>query len=146
MQGHRFDIIEDIGCQAATYYSIPAVFIIWFPPLLFATITFIYGGELYCTIYLPLYTISRRSRTCPPPLLQATPQLHDPHPQLRLRANHAALSAAHCHVPHGNDLGHEPHRLRDVRQHRARPLPVRQLGVRARRLLAHRPVRHSRVH
>ncbi|KZT69399.1 fungal pheromone STE3G-protein-coupled receptor [Daedalea quercina L-15889] len=44
VQGHRFDIVEDIGCQAATYYSIPAVFIVWFPPLLFATITFIYAG------------------------------------------------------------------------------------------------------
>ncbi|TFY56930.1 hypothetical protein EVJ58_g7330 [Rhodofomes roseus] len=44
VQGHRFDIIEDIGCQPATYYSIPAVFIVWFPPLLFATFTFIYAG------------------------------------------------------------------------------------------------------
>ncbi|KAF9803215.1 hypothetical protein IEO21_09726 [Rhodonia placenta] len=44
VQGHRFDIVEDIGCQPATYYSIPAVFIVWFPPLLFSTITLIYAS------------------------------------------------------------------------------------------------------
>ena len=44
VQGHRFDIIEDIGCQPATYYSIPGVFIVWFPPLLFSSITLIYSS------------------------------------------------------------------------------------------------------
>lgn len=46
MQGHRFDIVEAIGCQPATYYSVPAVFIVWFPPLLLSTITFVYAGML----------------------------------------------------------------------------------------------------
>ncbi|KAK7680873.1 hypothetical protein QCA50_016183 [Cerrena zonata] len=44
VQGHRFDIVEAIGCQPATYYSIPAVFIVWFPPLLLSTITFVYAA------------------------------------------------------------------------------------------------------
>ena len=29
VQGHRFDILEGFGCQPATYYSIPGVFIVW---------------------------------------------------------------------------------------------------------------------
>ena len=44
VQGHRYDIIENLGCQAAMYISIPAIFIIWVPQLLFALITFIYGA------------------------------------------------------------------------------------------------------
>ncbi|TCD62965.1 hypothetical protein EIP91_006172 [Steccherinum ochraceum] len=43
VQGHRFDIVEAIGCQPAVYYSIPAVFIIWFPPLLLSVLTLIYS-------------------------------------------------------------------------------------------------------
>ncbi|KAI0350984.1 STE3-domain-containing protein [Trametes cingulata] len=44
VQGHRFDILEYVGCLPATYYSIPAVFIIWFPPLLLSVLTSIYAA------------------------------------------------------------------------------------------------------
>ncbi|KAI1782651.1 STE3-domain-containing protein [Ganoderma leucocontextum] len=43
VQGHRFDILEYVGCLPATYYSIPGVFIIWFPPLLLSLLTAIYA-------------------------------------------------------------------------------------------------------
>ncbi|EJF59102.1 STE3-domain-containing protein [Dichomitus squalens LYAD-421 SS1] len=43
VQGHRFDILEYVGCLPATYYSIPGVFIIWFPPLLLSVLTAIYA-------------------------------------------------------------------------------------------------------
>ncbi|KAG2151131.1 pheromone A receptor-domain-containing protein [Suillus bovinus] len=33
VQGHRFDIIKGYGCHPATYVSIPAIFLIWVPPL-----------------------------------------------------------------------------------------------------------------
>lgn len=35
VQGHRFDIIEGFGCRASIYVSLPAVFLVWVPPLLF---------------------------------------------------------------------------------------------------------------
>ncbi|KAI0651372.1 GPCR fungal pheromone mating factor [Trametes meyenii] len=44
VQGHRFDIVEVFGCQPATYYSIPGVFIVWFPPLLIAFVSIIYAA------------------------------------------------------------------------------------------------------
>ncbi|KAH8101254.1 GPCR fungal pheromone mating factor [Cristinia sonorae] len=44
VQGHRFDIVESFGCQPAIYYSLPAVFIIWFPPLLLSVITLVYSA------------------------------------------------------------------------------------------------------
>ncbi|KAK0200530.1 pheromone A receptor-domain-containing protein [Desarmillaria ectypa] len=44
IQGHRYDIIENIGCQAALYISLPAVFLFYFPPLLFSLITFVYAA------------------------------------------------------------------------------------------------------
>ncbi len=45
VQGHRFDILEYVGCLPATYYSIPAIFIIWFPPLLLSVLTAIYASK-----------------------------------------------------------------------------------------------------
>nr|BDD37065.1 pheromone receptor [Rhizopogon roseolus] len=38
VQGHRFDIIEEYGCRPTTYVSIPAIFLIWVPPLLLSVI------------------------------------------------------------------------------------------------------------
>jgi pheromone a factor receptor len=56
VQGHRFDIFEDVGCQAAVYISIEAILIIWFPQLLFFTISFIFGA-------LALHNFVRRRQT-----------------------------------------------------------------------------------
>ncbi|GBE87044.1 Pheromone B beta 1 receptor [Sparassis crispa] len=47
VQGHRFDIVEQFGCEPATYYSLSAVFIVWFFPLLFATITMLYAAVAF---------------------------------------------------------------------------------------------------
>ncbi|KAF9017841.1 STE3-domain-containing protein [Hymenopellis radicata] len=44
VQGHRFDIIEEYGCRPATYYSIPALFIVWIPPIVMAFACLIYAG------------------------------------------------------------------------------------------------------
>ncbi|KAG2154384.1 GPCR fungal pheromone mating factor [Suillus bovinus] len=38
VQGHRFDIIEGYGCRPTTYVSIPAIFLIWVPPLTLSAI------------------------------------------------------------------------------------------------------------
>ncbi|KAG2133641.1 GPCR fungal pheromone mating factor [Suillus bovinus] len=38
VQGHRFDIIEGYGCRPATYVSIPAIFLIWLPPLVLSAL------------------------------------------------------------------------------------------------------------
>nr|AAR99618.1 mating pheromone receptor Balpha8 [Schizophyllum commune] len=44
VQGHRFDIVEDYGCRPATYFSIPAIIIVWVPPLLMAAISLVYAS------------------------------------------------------------------------------------------------------
>ncbi|KAF7327355.1 STE3-domain-containing protein [Mycena kentingensis (nom. inval.)] len=38
VQGHRFDIYEDLGCQPAIYVSLPSVIILDLPPLIFAAL------------------------------------------------------------------------------------------------------------
>jgi len=43
VQGHRFDIIEGIGCSPATYISVPAVILIWVPPLVISSVSMIYA-------------------------------------------------------------------------------------------------------
>lgn len=40
VQGHRFDIVENFGCRPTVYVSIPAVFLIWIPPITAALATF----------------------------------------------------------------------------------------------------------
>lgn len=44
VQGHRFDIIEGYGCRPTTYFSIPAIFIVWIPPILLSIIAIVYSG------------------------------------------------------------------------------------------------------
>lgn len=44
VQGHRYDIVENFGCQPATYFSIEGIIIVWLPPLVFATATLIYAA------------------------------------------------------------------------------------------------------
>ncbi|KAJ7088287.1 pheromone A receptor-domain-containing protein [Mycena epipterygia] len=56
VQGHRFDIIEDFGCQPAIYTSIPSVIILDLPPLITATLTIV-----YCSLALAHF--SRQSQT-----------------------------------------------------------------------------------
>ena len=43
VQDHRFVILEDFGCQAAVYDSLPALIIVWLPPLCISII-----GILFC--------------------------------------------------------------------------------------------------
>ena len=45
VQGHRFDIIEEYGCRPATYVSVPAVFLIWVPPLALAATTCVFASK-----------------------------------------------------------------------------------------------------
>ncbi|KJA26519.1 hypothetical protein HYPSUDRAFT_132654 [Hypholoma sublateritium FD-334 SS-4] len=56
VQGHRFDIFENTGCQATVYISIEGILIIWFPQLLFTVVTLIYAA-------LALHNFVRRRLT-----------------------------------------------------------------------------------
>lgn len=42
-QGHRFDIVEDIGCSPTTYVSIPSIICILIPPVLISLTSMIYS-------------------------------------------------------------------------------------------------------
>jgi Pheromone A receptor len=53
VQDHRFDIVENIGCQAAVYVSAPAIIIIWFPQLFLSALTLIFGGESADSYFFP---------------------------------------------------------------------------------------------
>ncbi|KAH7904573.1 pheromone A receptor-domain-containing protein [Hygrophoropsis aurantiaca] len=44
VQGHRFDIVEEFGCRPTIYVSIPAIFLIWVPPMVAALLTLAYAG------------------------------------------------------------------------------------------------------
>ena len=44
VQLHRYDILEDIGCQPATYNTLPAYFLVFMWPILLGLISFIYSG------------------------------------------------------------------------------------------------------
>ena len=44
VQDRRFVLVEEFGCQAAIYPSVPALFLTWFIPLILCMITVFYAG------------------------------------------------------------------------------------------------------
>ena len=44
VQDRRFVLVQEFGCQAAIYPSVPALFLTWFIPLVFCMITVFYAG------------------------------------------------------------------------------------------------------
>ncbi|CAE6467716.1 unnamed protein product [Rhizoctonia solani] len=44
VQGHRFDILEDFGCNPTTYVSVAALCLVYLPSLVLALITLVYSG------------------------------------------------------------------------------------------------------
>ncbi|KAM6493091.1 GPCR fungal pheromone mating factor [Amanita muscaria] len=44
VQGHRFDIVENLGCRPTFYVSLPAIFLIWVPPLIFSIAACVLSG------------------------------------------------------------------------------------------------------
>ncbi|KAI0632780.1 pheromone A receptor-domain-containing protein [Trametes polyzona] len=59
VQGHRFDIIEDFGCQPDSYVSIPEFFLVWFVPILSCLGTFILGGMAFMHFFRRRATFAR---------------------------------------------------------------------------------------
>lgn len=45
VQGHRFDLVEDVGCSLSTYWSWASIFLFYVPPLFLGLVTTIYGCE-----------------------------------------------------------------------------------------------------
>lgn len=44
VQPHRFEIVEDLGCQAAIFPSTLAIVLIWIPPLILCTVILVIIG------------------------------------------------------------------------------------------------------
>ncbi|KAI0033047.1 GPCR fungal pheromone mating factor, partial [Vararia minispora EC-137] len=44
VQGHRFDIVEDLGCRFTFYVSVAGLFLVMLPPLLLSFLTLIFAG------------------------------------------------------------------------------------------------------
>lgn len=51
VQGHRFDILEDVGCWPAIYNVIPAYFLVYMWPSLLGCISFVYSGLTLAAFY-----------------------------------------------------------------------------------------------
>ncbi|EGN92611.1 hypothetical protein SERLA73DRAFT_65479 [Serpula lacrymans var. lacrymans S7.3] len=44
VQSHRFDVFEGFGCRPTTFTSIPAIFLVWIPPLFLSLATLVHAG------------------------------------------------------------------------------------------------------
>ncbi|KAF9647219.1 fungal pheromone STE3G-protein-coupled receptor [Thelephora ganbajun] len=51
VQDRRFVLVQEFGCQAAIYPSVPALFLTWFIPLVFCMITVFYAGLSFYNYY-----------------------------------------------------------------------------------------------
>jgi len=47
VQDRRFVLVQEFGCQAAIYPSVPALFLTWFIPLILCMITIFYAGRSF---------------------------------------------------------------------------------------------------
>lgn len=47
VQDRRFVVVQEFGCQAATFPSVPALFLTWFIPLILCMITVFYAGRSF---------------------------------------------------------------------------------------------------
>lgn len=54
VQDRRFVILEDYGCQAAVHNSLPALIIVWLPPLCISMIGTLFCRESICYCDHPL--------------------------------------------------------------------------------------------
>ena len=43
VQNHRFDLLQEFGCVPSIYPSTPAIFLVWMPPLIICSITFVFA-------------------------------------------------------------------------------------------------------
>ncbi|KAG6906376.1 hypothetical protein DXG01_014249 [Tephrocybe rancida] len=59
VQGHRFDIIENLGCRPAIFNSIQSIMLVWVPPLLVTSLTFIYAALALRHFFLRRITFAR---------------------------------------------------------------------------------------
>ncbi|TFK19182.1 fungal pheromone STE3G-protein-coupled receptor [Coprinopsis marcescibilis] len=59
VQGHRFDIVEDFGCRAAVYVSVPAVIIVWVPQLFFSVGSLILSALAFRNFWARRITFAR---------------------------------------------------------------------------------------
>ncbi|KZV72294.1 STE3-domain-containing protein [Peniophora sp. CONT] len=44
VQGHRFDIVEDLGCRFTFYVSVAGLFLVMMPPLVLSFLTLVFAG------------------------------------------------------------------------------------------------------
>lgn len=56
VQGHRFDIIEEVGCVPTIYVSWASLFLWSLPPICFALVALVFAGE--STFYKTVTTVA----------------------------------------------------------------------------------------
>ncbi|KAJ7657612.1 putative fungal pheromone GPCR, STE3-type [Mycena polygramma] len=52
VQGHRFDIFEDIGCRQTTYFSVPTILLVYVPGAVVMILTFTFSALASRAFYL----------------------------------------------------------------------------------------------
>ena len=55
VQGHRFDILENIGCYPVIYNTIPAYFLVFMWPVLLGCVSFVYSGQCALSVLRELF-------------------------------------------------------------------------------------------
>lgn len=130
MQGHRFDIVEDLGCRPTIYVSIAAIFIIWVPPIIVALLTVGYAGMSHRLLLLDVNSrlIYRR---CLGIFLPPSNYICETPSRLQLWLDHFSILSVDEHGRRRNFLGHTCHFAEYVVYLPAWPALVDKLGERS---------------
>ncbi|KAF8174224.1 GPCR fungal pheromone mating factor [Pholiota molesta] len=63
VQGHRYDIVEDLGCRASIYVSLASVFLIWVPVLFFSLGSFLLSALAFRNFWIRRISFARHLQT-----------------------------------------------------------------------------------
>jgi pheromone a factor receptor len=66
VQGHRFDIVEGIGCRVEDYASIPEFFIVWFLPIMLSLATLAFACKHFMYLTSGTFLICVNIQLCRP--------------------------------------------------------------------------------
>lgn len=102
IQGHRFDILEDIGCYPVVYNTLPSYFLYFMWPVALGIVSFFYSGTFstYLRVFLGIQLLSRSYTTW---LLDASSAIR-PTCVFKLFHEHESLHQAYELIYHRHDV------------------------------------------
>lgn len=104
VQGHRYDVIQRVGCIPAVYWSLPAVFLVIIWPVILLLAAAVYAGKLCLSSRVVVIAHISIPRSRRPPVHRTTISIRSPPRILEKRHLHQPFHPTHRPLCHTNRL------------------------------------------